>query len=402
MNDSFGRLKTSTPNTYFEYCPSEISQSNGCDRDVWINSITENGTVLYAKNNTILLTCNENNSNVKRKSRTLIGNSLGKSRSLYFSGILLSREISENENVTVTVGLHSVRNTVPVNGYYLKTNGKDLYLCRASNELEIAISQSNWNIDQFDGSGPSKKCISSSSITKVYCLVIDEDWICTGKVRMGFNINGINYFAHQFVVEDLSSLIIGKLPITYNIVTNTIFSPLSSVQLFSCVTIDGNYTRYMRRVSFHTCNFITIRNYNKKYILCGTKLSEIYKNSNARLLFCNVASKILPKFPIFVEIQLHSIIGNVGGIEGQLQYKNIKESVSTFAEGNGTQTITSDGYMLSSKIMTNNFVTFDLYEIKNEIVRFDLNYSDSLYIVICQIEENDPIDFICSIDIGEY
>jgi|SaaInlStandDraft_7_1057024.scaffolds.fasta_scaffold00568_10 hypothetical protein len=65
------------------------------------------------------------------------------------------------------------------------------------------IVQSSWNIDIFDGSGPSGKTINFTSIDNNMYIIIDEEY-GSGRVRVGFNIDGIIYYAHQFIISDLN------------------------------------------------------------------------------------------------------------------------------------------------------------------------------------------------------
>ena len=57
------------------------------------------------------------------------------------------------------------------------------------------IPQSQWNIDKLDGNGISKATLD---ITKDQILVIDLQALYVGRVRVGFDINGIPYYVHEF------------------------------------------------------------------------------------------------------------------------------------------------------------------------------------------------------------
>ena len=57
------------------------------------------------------------------------------------------------------------------------------------------VSQSNWNIDPLNGSGPSKIQLD---ITKTQLLFIDMQWLGVGRVRCGFAINGLHIDCHEF------------------------------------------------------------------------------------------------------------------------------------------------------------------------------------------------------------
>lgn len=57
------------------------------------------------------------------------------------------------------------------------------------------INQSNWNVDAFDGTGPSGVVIDW---TKAQILVIDYQWLGVGRVRVGFSVEGQVRYAHYF------------------------------------------------------------------------------------------------------------------------------------------------------------------------------------------------------------
>lgn len=59
-----------------------------------------------------------------------------------------------------------------------------------------AVAQSSWNVDKLDGTGPSGITLD---ITKAFILVIDLQFLGMGRVRVGFDINGKIYYAHQFL-----------------------------------------------------------------------------------------------------------------------------------------------------------------------------------------------------------
>ena len=67
--------------------------------------------------------------------------------------------------------------------------------------------QANWNQDVFDGSG-SKSNPSGILLdfSKIQIFTIDAQMLYAGTVRVGFSINGANYYAHKFHVANISSL----------------------------------------------------------------------------------------------------------------------------------------------------------------------------------------------------
>lgn len=64
----------------------------------------------------------------------------------------------------------------------------------ASSDTRSA-NQSDWNVDKFDGLGPSKVTLD---FTKTQILVIQAQWLGVGRVVVGFDVDGVIYPAHVF------------------------------------------------------------------------------------------------------------------------------------------------------------------------------------------------------------
>lgn len=65
------------------------------------------------------------------------------------------------------------------------------------------VDQANWNLDKMDGTGPSGLTLDT---TKVFILTMDFEFLGMGRVRMGFNINGVIVYAHQFLHSNLDEV----------------------------------------------------------------------------------------------------------------------------------------------------------------------------------------------------
>ena len=62
--------------------------------------------------------------------------------------------------------------------------------------VDTVVAQANWNIDtMLDGTGPSAQTLD---LTKAQILVIDFQYLGTGRCRMGFGIDGVIYYCHEF------------------------------------------------------------------------------------------------------------------------------------------------------------------------------------------------------------
>lgn len=62
--------------------------------------------------------------------------------------------------------------------------------------VDTGVAQASWNIDRFDGIGPSGITID---FTKTQILFIQAQWLGVGRVIAGFDIDGQLFPAHQFL-----------------------------------------------------------------------------------------------------------------------------------------------------------------------------------------------------------
>jgi hypothetical protein len=90
------------------------------------------------------------------------------------------------------------------NGIFLRRNGNSVeFVIRKAGIDASVVTQENWNVDRFDGTGDSKTVLD---LTKSQVLVIDYQWLSVGRVRVGFDIDGrifyANYFNHANLVTE--------------------------------------------------------------------------------------------------------------------------------------------------------------------------------------------------------
>jgi hypothetical protein len=62
--------------------------------------------------------------------------------------------------------------------------------------VEREVQQADWNIDPFDGTGPSGITLD---FTCTQILLIDAQWLAVGRVRIGFDIDGVFFPAAQYL-----------------------------------------------------------------------------------------------------------------------------------------------------------------------------------------------------------
>ncbi len=179
--DAFGRLRTSQPFTTFDYYPSTETSTN-LDQDIWYSAIGGTATQTYNTDNYILMTINNSNDYCLRLTKSPMEYQPGKSRLIFLTGVLLTGTIGSNV-ITSRVGLFNVDTSTPpiiTDGTYFQTTGTILQWCESISSLSTvtSVNQSSWNIDTFDGNGPSGKTLSSSNLSTVLL------WVATSTIKV--------------------------------------------------------------------------------------------------------------------------------------------------------------------------------------------------------------------------
>jgi hypothetical protein len=91
-----------------------------------------------------------------------------------------------------------------INGIEYQLNGtqKQFTLYSSTTQGNITITQNNWNLDKLDGTGYSGIALATD---KVQILVIDLQALYAGRVRIGFDIEGVIIYAHEFLHSNVIS-----------------------------------------------------------------------------------------------------------------------------------------------------------------------------------------------------
>lgn len=83
--------------------------------------------------------------------------------------------------------------------------------------VDNTVAQSSWNIDKMDGTGKSGITLD---FAKTQIGVIDFEWLGVGRVRMGFVVDGLIVYCHQFLNANSLSVVYmstPNLPLRYSI-----------------------------------------------------------------------------------------------------------------------------------------------------------------------------------------
>jgi hypothetical protein len=228
--DSFGRLRVSNPYTLFD------SQSRYAADPAYDYVVSGTGASAWQSNKSAVnLSVSTTTGSAVAQTYRSFPYQPGKSLLTLQTFTMASN--TSGAGVTQRVGFFNT-----VNGIYLEQSGSSvsLNIRSASGSGNQQALQASWNVDKFDGNGPSGV---SLNLTKTQIFWIDIEWLGVGSVRSGFVINGIFYTAHIFNNANIQSYVYmttAILPLRFEI-TTTGGSAATLQQICSSVISEGGY-----------------------------------------------------------------------------------------------------------------------------------------------------------------
>jgi len=231
--DAFGRLRTSDPVTLFASQFQYDAQPL-----LWESALVGTGSVTHLPNeSSIQMRVAASGDSVIRQSRVYTRYKPGKSLLVALTFVMGAGVT----NVRKRLGYFDANN-----GIYLEQDGTAVSIVRrtytSGSAVNNAVLQAAWNIDKFDGTGPSGITLD---LSKAQILMMDLQWLGVGRVRVGFDIDGVFWPAHQFLnANNLTTVYMttANLPLRYELVaTDTIGGNVDLIQICSMVTSEGGF-----------------------------------------------------------------------------------------------------------------------------------------------------------------
>ena len=334
--DAFGRLRVSENFTTFNYYPSLLSNNTTLDIDVFISK--QNGGTQTTKQPMIYQP--------------------GKSRLIFMTGVLMTTITSPpTATATSRMGIFSVDSATPpvvTAGTYLKCNGVSLYwedVTQKTVDPITTVVQSSWNIDTFDGTGPSGKTLTIANAAETLLIVIDQEWLGVGRIRCGFIIDGVIYYGHQFLHNGFTVQYTKtpRLNLSYYISGTT----ANSMRQMCCTNIiEGGYftTGRINNISVPIANFVTT-NSTQDMVILGIRINSAYTNAtfflNALSFYYTGGSSKYAQY----KIQLFSTTAN--GTIGVLSaatptFISLSNSAVQYYYGTGGLHVDTPGFIIGS------------------------------------------------------
>jgi hypothetical protein len=232
--DSFGRIRVSEPFTLFD------SQNRYIKDPQFDEALTGDGTTTFVANEGVvdMDVTTASGDKVIRQTKRRFPYQPGKSLLVLTTFVLDEAQTELRQRV----------------GYFDDNNG--VFLQLDDNELSFVlrsyvtgsasdtrkVTKSNWNVDKFDGTGPSGLTLD---ITKAQIMFFDFEWLGVGSVRCGFVVNGKFYLAHIYHNANLigtTYMTTAILPVRYEIEAKAALTSAAKLkQICSTVISEGGY-----------------------------------------------------------------------------------------------------------------------------------------------------------------
>lgn len=226
--DAFQRLRVSNPTTLYD------AQLQYDDQPLlWETDINGAGSTAHLPNQSALqLTVTDaDGDRVTRQTRAYYRYQPGKSQLIVLSGLLGVGKAG----VSQRIGL-----LYDQNGLFFEYIGTTLNVTLRSfvtgATVNTRVAQTGWNLDVMDGSGVSGVTLD---VTKAQIFVVDLEWLSSGRVRMGFFMNGAIVYVHEFLNANVLAtpyMTTANLPLRYEI-ENTAATSGSTTLLQVCAMI---------------------------------------------------------------------------------------------------------------------------------------------------------------------
>lgn len=279
--DGFARLRVSNPETIFDSKQIHSKQplfwddqivSGGGGNSIWTQATAS--TVLSVDSNTA---CKRVRQTFRR-----FNYQPGKSQLFFLTGTL--GEVGGGAGITRCMGCYDDNN-----GILMRDNEGSVEAVIKSSTTESLVEeiapQNEWNLDKFDGTGESGVTLDAS---KSQIVVVDFEWLSIGRVRIGFFINGIPVYCHEFNHANMVSgayMSTPNLPLRYEIENNGTGAASELEHICGTVISEGGTTDIGINHS-HDSNGTAVEAAvaNTIYALIGIKLNSANLDGVAKIL----------------------------------------------------------------------------------------------------------------------
>ena len=340
--DAFGNARTSTPKVLFDSKMLSDDQPLRWDRVV-------NGAT--AKNNwaNTISTYEVSGSGdyVIAQTKQRFTYEAGNSHRILITFVLGA----PTANTTARIGYFNSSTTAPysssLDGIYLERDGTNVNVCLANTTKNIitAVSQSAWNMDKLDGTGPSGLTLD---LTKSQIFFIDFQWLGVGRVRAGFVIGGALHYVHKFTFSNEQEGVYMRSPnhsVRYEIRSS---GGTSALKHICCAVQTEGTSQYEGTITSVSSNRAGISISNTDEAIVGVRLKSSSFDQTMDIDELTVMSTTSNTNFQWMVCMNPTIVGN------PLVWTPMPSASYEYAQGDGSNTVTNLGTIIDSGWVSNN------------------------------------------------
>ena len=292
-----------------------------------------------------------------------------------------SGNINSYDSGTGNITINNISNITGTN------NTTDTYniLYNQINIVDTSISQNNWNIDKFVGTGISGLNLNFQTSQ---LFVIDFEWLSVGRIRFGFYLFGRIYYCHQITnVNVLTApyMLTPNLPIRHEIRLTS--GQVTLTQICSSVISEGGYNPIGRPFSINNgISTISAVNNTRTPLLALRGNSTAASSSNNRYNHQNIVPSNIQIFDstnnrnVFYEILLYLAPSTQTATWQAVNDNSIAEYAlgNTITSISGTPIVIDSGYVVGK----GDVIFSNLSQIFTNLIQITSNIDNVSYVLV--------------------
>lgn len=328
--DAFDRLRVSNPYTVFD--SKQLYDKGSLFWDESITTGAGSPTSTHSTTNaSVTMTVTGSGDIIARQTYMRFNYQPGKSTLIF-----LTASLTTTSNVKARVGAFrgDTTATAPAgsNGIFFEADSGTIYVVKRKNGTDTRVAQASWNLDTMDGSGPSGITIDP---TKVQIMVIDYEWLGVGRIRMGFVVDGLVNYCHEFNHANTNTSVYmstPNVPLRYEISSSGGSSSLQHI--CSSVMIEGGVEEngLIRSVSTGVTH-VDANVEGTYYALIGLRLKTTHLDASVHAIKTSILSETNDN--ILWQLRFNPTVA------GTFTYNDVSNSPVQYATGATANTVTS-------------------------------------------------------------
>lgn len=207
-------------------------------------------------------------------------------------------------------------------GFFLEQNGvTDLAIVQRTNvsgtpDDTNRIVQANWNLDTLDGSEDSSNPSGITlDIADSQIFIVDFQALYVGRVRIGFDVNGIIYYVHEFLNANLRAdpyIRNANLPLRWEIRNSAISAGTTMDAICGSVFSEGGKDLFdIPGFPWFTSNGITTIGVTTRRPILSVRPKTLFNSITNRGLIIPVAIEVIAQTnPAYVEVVRNGTLTN--------------------------------------------------------------------------------------------